>query len=73
MIFKKGRGTKKKEEWKWGDEGIEETKDFKYLIQISRLPLSEKRGYRETHRGYGKENDNSIKANLGNRSKEVQE
>lgn len=31
MVFKKGRGTKKKEKWKWGDKEIEEKKSFKYL------------------------------------------
>lgn len=31
LIFKKGRSQRKKEEWKWGDENIEEVKDFKYL------------------------------------------
>lgn len=31
ITFKRGRGQKKKEEWKWGDERIEEVKNFKYL------------------------------------------
>lgn len=31
MVFKKGRGTKKKEKWKWGDKEIEKKKSFKYL------------------------------------------
>lgn len=31
MVFKKERGTKKKEKWKWGDKEIEEKKSFKYL------------------------------------------
>lgn len=31
LIFRKGRSQRKKEEWKWGDENIEEVKDFKYL------------------------------------------
>lgn len=31
LVFKRGRSRKKKEEWKWGDDDIEEVKDFKYL------------------------------------------
>ncbi|XP_046145525.1 uncharacterized protein LOC123988820 [Osmia bicornis bicornis] len=31
IIFKKGRSQKKKEIWKWGEEELEEVKDFKYL------------------------------------------
>lgn len=67
MVFKKGRGTKKKEKWKWGDKEIEEKK-----LQISRIPFPEKRRHRETHRGCGKENDNSIKTNMGNRTENVE-
>lgn len=31
LIFKRGRSQKRREEWKWGEEKIEEVKDFKYL------------------------------------------
>lgn len=31
LVFKRRRSRKKKEEWKWGDDDIEEVKDFKYL------------------------------------------
>lgn len=31
LIFKRGRSLKKKEDWKWGEEVIEEVKDFIYL------------------------------------------
>ena len=31
LIFKKGRGKKTKEEWKWKGETVEEVKEFKYL------------------------------------------
>lgn len=31
LMFKRGRSAKKKEEWKWGEEDIEEVKSFKYL------------------------------------------
>lgn len=31
MVFEKGRGRKKKREWKWGEEYIEEDKEIKYL------------------------------------------
>lgn len=31
LIFKRGRSQKKKEDWKWGEEVIEEVKDFIYL------------------------------------------
>lgn len=31
LIFKRGRDQKRKEVWKWGEEKIEEVKNFKYL------------------------------------------
>lgn len=31
LIFKRGRSQKKKKDWKWGEEVIEEVKDFIYL------------------------------------------
>lgn len=31
LIFKRRRSQKRREEWKWGEEKIEEVKDFKYL------------------------------------------
>lgn len=31
MVFKKGRGRRKKRKWLWGKKEIEETKEMKYL------------------------------------------
>lgn len=31
LVFEDGRGRKKKREWKWGEEDIEEVKEIKYL------------------------------------------
>lgn len=44
LIFNKGKNKKKKEEWIWGEEKIEEVKDFKYL----RFHF-QKNGSTETH------------------------
>lgn len=34
MVFENGRERKKKREWKWGEESIEEVKEIKYLGYI---------------------------------------
>ncbi|KMQ83634.1 hypothetical protein RF55_19482 [Lasius niger] len=34
IVFENGRGRKKKREWKWGEESIEEVKEIKYLGYI---------------------------------------
>lgn len=44
MIFKKRRGKKKREEWRWNEERLEEIKEFKYLG----FYFQKSRGY-ETH------------------------
>lgn len=36
MVFEKGRGRKKKREWRWGEESIEEVKEIKYLGYMTR-------------------------------------
>lgn len=44
MVFEKGRGDRRKREWKWGEEDIEEVKEMKYLGFIM-----EKNGGTEKH------------------------
>jgi len=34
LVFEDGRGRKKKREWRWGEENIEEVKEIKYLGYI---------------------------------------
>lgn len=56
IVFENGKGRKKKREWKWEEEDIEEIKEIKYLGYIL-----QKKGnthiYRESNNGQVQESD----------------
>lgn len=66
LVFEDGRGRKKKREWRWGEENIEEVKKIKYLGYIL-----QKNGGTEADNRKVQESDNSDEEDMEYRRKVV--